>query len=254
MSDYDLLSDLQPSLPQQPSPPVKKTFFEELEEEADKLGGRYFVLYPKFMLSVYYRVHLNRWSFELGGNPESFIDQHLGDWIRKLPHKDLYLELLNNSLKLDKDLFNLLCLRMNYALVIGKEAISGDIKIFKNKSGHLLFHEKTKVIGEETVYDGDLESAKLKDEEIEEWANKFYSNSSIISQSKSGLPEHILFKINEMLNSYGYKINEDREEVYRELNRLNKIHIESGLVARVAFLVLINSIGSEATGITHVKI
>jgi hypothetical protein len=220
-----------------------KTYFEELEEEAGRYGGKYVgVLYPKFMLSAYYYVHNDKWSFSKGGNPETFIDHHLGEWVSKIPHKDVYLQILSNSVKADENLFKLLCLRLNYALYIGKESVSTEIKIHKNKVGHLLFNESTKVVDGEIVYDGKLETSNLKDEEIEEWAKKFYSAEETISQSKSGLPEHILYYINNMLLEYGYKLNPDGEAVYQELNKLNRVFIEEGLVARVAFLTIISSI------------
>jgi hypothetical protein len=220
-----------------------KSYFEQLEEEADKLSGKYVgVLYPKFMLSAYYRVHNETWSVELGGHPESFIDHHLGEWISKIPHKDLYLQILSNSVKADKNLFKMLCLRLNYALYIGKEHVSTEVKIHRNKIGFLLFNESTKVIGNEIIYDGKLNSANLKDEEIEEWARKFYSAEETISQSKSGLPEHVLYYINNMLLEYGYEINTDGNAIYKELNQLNKVLIEEGLVARVAFLTIVSSI------------
>lgn len=220
-----------------------KSYFDQLEEEANKIGGKYSgILYPKFMLGAYCFVHQNKWSFELGGNPESFIDHHLGEWVSKIPHKDLYLQMLTNAVKNDKNLFKMLCLRLNYALVIGKESVSGEVKIHRNKVGNLLFRESTKVVGDEIIYDGKLESSKLKDEEIEEWANKFYSNEETISQSKTGLPEHVLYYINNMLLEYGYELNQDGESIYREINQLNKILIEEGLVARVAFLTIISTI------------
>jgi hypothetical protein len=221
-----------------------KTYFEELEEEAGRYGGKYVgILYPKFMLSAYYYVHNDKWSFSKGGNPETFIDHHLGEWVSKLPHKDVYLQILTNSVKNDPNLFKLLCLRLNYALYIGKESVATEIKIHRNQTGHLLFNENLKTTESgEVVYNGDLESAKLKNEELDEWAKKFYSKEETISQSKTGLPEHILYYINNMLLEYGYELNPDGEAVYNELNKLNRIFIEEGLVARVAFLTIISSI------------
>lgn len=245
---HDLFMELQPSTPGH-APVVidgdakPKTYFEQLEEEADKLGGKYVgILYPKFMLGAYYFVHLDKWSFAQGGSPESFIDHHLGEWVAKIPHKDLYLQMLTNTVKNDKNLFKLLCLRLNYALSIGKESVCSEIQIHRNKVGNLLFRESQKVVGNEVIYDGKLESAKLKDEEIEQWANSFYSKKDTISQTKAGLPEHVLYHINDMLLKNGYEMSTDREAMYRELNQLNKTFIEEGLVARVAFLVIISSI------------
>ena len=222
-----------------------KSFIEILEEESDKIGGKYLsILYPKFMLSAYDRVYSMRWPID-EGNPESFIDQHLSEWIRKLSYKDIYMNMLINCVKSDDILMKILCLRMNYALTIGKESVSGEVKIFRNKSGHLLFNESFKTVGDSVVYDGDLDSSFLSDEEIEEWANKFYSSSETVSSSKTGLPEHVLYKINEMLSQFGYDINTDLNSVYNELNNLNKMYIEEGIVARVAFLVIISSIGEQ---------
>jgi hypothetical protein len=220
-----------------------KTYFEELEEESVRYGGKFVgVLYPKFMLSAYYYVHNGKWSFDRGGNPETFIDYHLGEWIKKLPHKDVYIDLLTNTIKSDPMLLKMLCLRMNYALTIGKESVSTEIKIHRNKVGHLLFNEDLKVNESgDIVYNGKLESSKLKNEELDEWANKFYSKEETISQTKTGMPEHILVKINQMLLSYGYEIRTDLEEVYKELNYLNKIYIEEGIISRVAFLVITSS-------------
>lgn len=220
-----------------------KTYFEELEEEADKLGGKYVsVLYPKFMLGAYYYVYNDKWSFMKGGNPETFIDHHLGDWVSKLPYKDLYLEMLLKTIKNDKILFDLLCLRMNYALCIGKESVATEIKIHRNQTGHLLFRDDLKVTESgEVVYNGKLESSKLKDEELDEMASKFYSDAETIAQHKTGLPEHSLYKVNEMLLSLGYEMRTDLDEVYKEINHLNKIHVEEGIVSRVAFLIITNS-------------
>lgn len=221
-----------------------KSYFEELEEESIRYNGKYIgILYPKFMLSAYYYVHNDKWSFSRGGNPETFIDHYLGEWVSKLPHKDLYLQILTNSIKKDPNLFKLLCLRLNYALYIGKESVATEIKIHRNQTGSLLFRDSLKTTESgEVVYDGNLESAKLKNEELDELASKFYSKEDIISQSKTGLPEHVLYYINNMLLEYGYEINPDGEAVYQELNKLNRTFIEEGLVARVAFLTIISSI------------
>lgn len=197
-------------------------------------------LYPLEVLGVYKIIHSDLvWDFYEYGNPESFIDSKITEFLcscdRQKFKNRLEREISENSIT--RKIF---LLRLNYAYLLepGKDII----EIKRNTQGNLLFQD---MLDAEGNYIGKLESSKLSNEEIEELADKFYKNSQIIQEKNTGTPHNLRDKIKFLLYNSDMEIIENLDEVYHALNKINKKYIEHGLIARVAYLAFMSEINNQ---------
>lgn len=237
MEDYDLIETPDGGRVKVPKKDLVSTeekgddLIESLRKEALTLNPRHGdKLYPLEVLGVYKRVHNNSFRSWLElGNPETFIDDRIKEYIRQVDKNRfsnrLERELIQNQIT--KELF---LLRLNYAYLMQEG--TDEINIHRGRVGSLLFSD-----GE---YKGPLGSAfDIEDEQLDELAEKFYKDKSNLEKKATGTKQSIREKIINRLTQMGYMINYDFDEVYYELNKRNSVVLEEGLIARIAYLVFI---------------
>ena len=209
------------------------TYLREIAENYNPIMGD--KLYPLEVLGVYHLVQFNhgKWSSMFHGNPETFIDDLILDWMKTCDINKFKNRLERCLYKNDK-VKNLFLIRMNYAYLLeeGKDSIS----IHRGKHKKLEWY---KAVDDLEVTHGNHNSSidliKNK-EELERLAENFYDNIEEIKSTKTGTNNRIRQAIFAMLSNYGYDIDYDLDAVYKELNKLNRDNLEEGLIARIAYL------------------
>jgi hypothetical protein len=250
VTSNDLLFDLQPSYPVGYSPTKQN---EEKKHNPyisygidnklyDKLmflsvNSKYSdILYPKIISGMYNLVYKD--TSALFVITEQLIDKIITDYCKERNISN-YLAKLSDYLNSDEVCQKLLLLRMNYTLNIGTKKVVSEIQIHRNVKGKLPFRESTSLIGDQEIYTGKYQSAfDIKDDELDRLANDFYSTKETISQTIVGTDEEMLSKINSLLNLKNYKISDNLDEVYNELNKLQKENIEESIIARIIYLII----------------
>jgi len=191
-------------------------------------------LYPLEVLGAYHVVYndLFGWDFSLG-NPETFVDNQITEWMQVCDIKK-FKNRLERCLHQDEYIKKIFLLRMNYAYLMeeGKDSIA----IHRGSTRSLEFYGAVDEFG---IAHGDKNSSVdlIKDPaSLDHMANSFYSHIEEIRSYKTGTDNNLRGIILAMLTSYGYQVNDDLNEVYRELNEANKKCLEDGLIARIAYL------------------
>lgn len=218
----------------------KDDLIEMLRKEALALSPKHGdKLYPLEVLGVYNRVLNSKSLFDLTllGNPEEFIDDRITKWVMTFD-KSRFSNRLERVLTQNKLVNEIFYLRLNYALLM--EEGEDEIKICKRQVGKLTF---TDSLDEEGNYTGNLSSSfDIDDKKLDEMANDFYSQKRKIKSTKTGVKKSLRIKILDKLNMVGYIVNNSLNEVYNLLRSKNEDNMEEGLIARIAYLVLVSEI------------
>lgn len=208
-------------------------FINILRNKALSLNPKYQNYYPLEVLGAYKVVLLEgplNWDFGYG-NPETFIDQKIIDFIRGNIDYSKEIENLSN----DETIKYGFKLRLNYAYLL--ESGIDVIEIKTNKNGKLLFNE----LNQDNEYVGDLKSAKdLNNKKLDELADKFYKNSETVSSKETGTKISIKNKIKELSEYYNMEFEDNLDKVYNELKEFNNKNIEEGLLSRIIYVAFVS--------------
>lgn len=199
-------------------------------------------LYPLETLGVYHVVqsgNMMMWDFSMG-NPEKFIDDRIVEFMNQVDvnrfKNRLERELEQNPLI--KEGFRI---RLNYAYLL--EEGTDDIQVKTSKKQELLFCDGLDAEGN---YTGTLESAQdLTNEDLDEMANEFYSNSETIEETKTGTPNTVRLRIKQLMDEAGMVMIEDLDSVYDEVRKFGQDNLEESLITRIAYLVFVSEIDPQ---------
>lgn len=214
----------------------KKDPIEHLRELALKLNPNHGdKLYPLEVLGAYKIVNDSplAWNFELGGNPEVFVDSQITKWMATCD-RNRFKNRLERCINQDNNIKRMFLLRLNYAYLM--EQGKDEITIHRGRTVNLEWYGAVDEFG--VVHGAEGSSVELLKniDKLDEIANSFYSNKQILQSKATGIPLTTRQQIKMLLDGYGYSVEEDLDKVYYQLNELNKKHLEDGLVARIAYL------------------
>lgn len=192
-------------------------------------------LYPLEVLGTYHIVNKNpmKWNFDLGGSPESFVDDQITKWLNECDINK-FRNRLERSLVLDENIKNIFLLRLNYALLL--EEGKDEIKIHRGRTTKLEWYGAKDEFGNSFGTSGSSVDLMKDAEALDALADSFYSYEEVLSSVRTGTKLSTKQKIVVRLVQFGYKLNMDLDDVYSQLNKYNAAYLEEGLVARIAYV------------------